>query len=107
MGIIKQIKAAFLYKKIKKLDSKYFAVLCKKWKQIKNLDNAWCFPYDADNPKSGHGEGDVPISVAIKAMLRGELKDNSIVLRGFNEADEKLIKDYLFLITGSLSIVCS
>ena len=59
------------------------------------------------NPNFGHSTSEVPISVGIEAMLKNDLKANSIVLRGFQKEDEALIRKYVFLATGNDKIVCS
>ena len=90
-----------LFNKVKKLDSKYFATLCDNWKEIQNLDNIYCFPYDRNIPKFGHSSGEVPISIGLEAMLKGYLKNNSIILRNFQKEDELLIRKYIFFVTGN------
>ena len=111
MGLLQIIKETIVYrknfKKIKNLDSKYFATLCDNWKEIQKLDCAYCYPYENKNPNFGHSTGEVPISVGIEAMLKNDLKANSIVLRGFQKEDEALIRKYIFLATGNDKIVCS
>ena len=111
MRLLQIIKETIVYrkifKKIKNLDSKYFATLCDNWKEIHKLDCAYCYPYENKNPNFGHSTSEVPISVGIKAMLKNDLKANSIVLRGFQKEDEALIKKYVFLATGNDKIVCS
>lgn len=108
MRLLQIIKETIVYrkifKKIKNLDSKYFATLCDSWKK---LDCAYCYPYENKNPNFGHSTSEVPISVGIKAMLKNNLKANSIVLRGFQKEDEALIRKYVFLATGNDKIVCS
>lgn len=108
LQIIKEtIVCRILFKKIKRLDSKYFATLCDHWEVIQKLDCAYCYPYDNKNPNFGHSTGEVPISVGIEAMLKNDLEANSIVLRGFQKEDEVLIRKYVFLATGNDKIVCS
>ena len=82
MKILRRINETILFHKVKTLDSKYFATLCDNWEEKHNLDTAYCFPYNMENPNFGHTSSEVPISIGIKAMLRNPLKDNSIILRG-------------------------
>ena len=49
MKILKKINETILFHKVKNLDSKYFATLCDNWEEKNNLDNAYCFPYNAEN----------------------------------------------------------
>ena len=111
MKLFQTLKEALLcrklFNKVKKLDTKYFSTLCDNWEVIQKLDCAYCFPYDNKNPDFGHSSCEVPVSVGIKAMLRNDLKANSIVLRGFRKEDEELIRKYVFLKTGNDSVVCS
>ncbi len=106
MKILNRFRAIILYNRIKKLDSKYFATLCEHWQTCEYLDNTWCFPYDPDNPYFGHNPEEAPISVGLRAMIqKGSQNNNSIVLRYFDKADERLIRKYVYLMTGNDHIV--
>ena len=111
MNLIKSLKTKIilfkLAKKIKNLDSKYFVTLCDNWETNNKIDNAWCFPYDKNNPNFGHTKGEFPLSFGLNVIIQKTQKENSIVLNNFEAKDEQLVREYIFMKTGKNNIICS